>query len=263
MKYFFFDIDGTLTDIHTGEMVPSALETLRKLEAKGHFVAIATGRAYYKSIDAAKKAGIVNMVANGGAALVIDNELVRNAPIDREKALKIIHEAQEKGFGLLVAFDDSTKVLMNDHLFLDQVGERQEPTEYIYDPDANYDDLEKIYKVYVAISPEQEEQLTTKDLLGHIRFAPPYLTYQHDEKDQGILDMVAYLKGDIHDVVVFGDGENDMVMFRPEWTNIAMGNGFPALLEMADYVTDAAEDDGIKHACEHFGWIEKETQDPS
>ena len=45
MKYFFFDIDGTLTDIHTGKLVESGLETLRKLEAKGHFVAIATGRA--------------------------------------------------------------------------------------------------------------------------------------------------------------------------------------------------------------------------
>ena len=47
MKYFFFDIDGTLTNIHTGELVQSGLETLRKLEAEGHFVAIATGRAYY------------------------------------------------------------------------------------------------------------------------------------------------------------------------------------------------------------------------
>ena len=30
-KYFFFDIDGTLTDIQTGIPVPSALETIKKL----------------------------------------------------------------------------------------------------------------------------------------------------------------------------------------------------------------------------------------
>ncbi len=29
-KYFFFDIDGTLTDIKTGIPVPSALETIKK-----------------------------------------------------------------------------------------------------------------------------------------------------------------------------------------------------------------------------------------
>ncbi|MBR3006637.1 MAG: HAD hydrolase family protein, partial [Erysipelotrichaceae bacterium] len=46
MKYFFFDIDGTLTNIHTGELVQSGLDTIRELEARGNFVAIATGRAY-------------------------------------------------------------------------------------------------------------------------------------------------------------------------------------------------------------------------
>ena len=33
-KYFFFDIDGTLTDIQTGIPVPSALETNKKLQDK-------------------------------------------------------------------------------------------------------------------------------------------------------------------------------------------------------------------------------------
>ena len=48
-KYFFFDIDGTLTDRSTGKIVPSAREALDRLEAIGHFVAIATGRAHYKA----------------------------------------------------------------------------------------------------------------------------------------------------------------------------------------------------------------------
>ncbi|MBQ3272266.1 MAG: HAD hydrolase family protein, partial [Solobacterium sp.] len=65
-RYFFFDIDGTLTDLKTGAFVPSGLQTIRELEAQGHFVAIATGRACYKTIPAAKAAGIHNYVANGG-----------------------------------------------------------------------------------------------------------------------------------------------------------------------------------------------------
>ena len=48
-KYLFFDIDGTLTDRSTGEIVPSAREALTRLEENGHFVAIATGRAHYKA----------------------------------------------------------------------------------------------------------------------------------------------------------------------------------------------------------------------
>ena len=254
-KYFFFDIDGTLTNIHTGQLVPSGLETLRQLEANGHFVAIATGRAYYKTIKAAADAGIRNFVANGGAALVIDDKLIKNSPLDREKALTIIHEADDLGYGILVAVNDSTDVVMRDRRFLEQFGERREPTNYIYRPDIQYDDLEDIYKIYISIPQKEEYRMKNLDLLGHIRMGADYFWYQHDEKDQGIRDMMEYLGADLKDVVVFGDGENDMVMFRKEWTSIAMGNGDPRLLAIADYVTDAAEDDGIRNACLHYGWI--------
>ena len=45
-KYFFFDIDGTLTNLETRELVLSALKTIEHLKKAGHFVAIASGRAY-------------------------------------------------------------------------------------------------------------------------------------------------------------------------------------------------------------------------
>ena len=38
-----------MTDRSTGKIVPSAREALDRLEANGHFVAIATGRAHYKA----------------------------------------------------------------------------------------------------------------------------------------------------------------------------------------------------------------------
>ncbi len=255
MKYFFFDIDGTLTNIHTGQLVQSGLDTLRELEQRGHFVAICTGRAYYKTMAIAQKTEIHNFVANGGAALIVNDRLVKNSPLDREKALTIIHELDDLGYGILVAPNDSTDVLMKDHRFLEQFGERKEATNYIYDPDLDFDQIQDIYKFYVSMPEKDEHLLKSRDLLGHIRMGDDYFWYQHDRKDQGIIDMMGYLKGDLKDVVVFGDGENDMVMFRKEWTSIAMGNGYPDLLKIADYVTDAAENDGIRNACIHFGWI--------
>ena len=49
-KYFFFDIDGTLTNSNPGGIIlPSTFETLDKLRKNGHFVAIATGRAHWMS----------------------------------------------------------------------------------------------------------------------------------------------------------------------------------------------------------------------
>ena len=86
-KYFFFDIDGTLTDRATGLIVPSALEALEKLRAAGHFVAINTGRAHYKARKFFDQHGFDNMVCNGGMGIVINKELVENRSLDFEKAL--------------------------------------------------------------------------------------------------------------------------------------------------------------------------------
>ncbi|MBQ1319760.1 MAG: HAD hydrolase family protein [Solobacterium sp.] len=257
-RYFFFDIDGTLTDLRTGVFVPSGLQTIRELEAQGHFVAIATGRACYKTIPAARTAGIHNYVANGGAALILNDEIIRNSPLDRDKALMIIHEADALGYGILIAPGDSTDVLMRDSRFLDQAGERQEPTNYILQPDLSFDTVPAIYKFYLSVPEGEENRIASRDLLGHIRMDKPYFWYQHDDKDRGIRDMLAYLGADPADAVVFGDGENDMVMFGQEWLSIAMGGGYPALLAMADYVTDPAPLDGIRKACRHFGWIPAE-----
>lgn len=43
-RYFFFDIDGTLTTPLTADYPDSAREAVRRLQEKGNFVAIASGR---------------------------------------------------------------------------------------------------------------------------------------------------------------------------------------------------------------------------
>ena len=59
------------------------------------------------------------------------------------------------------------------------------------------------------------------------------------EKDKGIKAMMDMLDAPYEDVVVFGDGLNDVSMFIPEWTSIAMGNAREVLKQRADYVTAA------------------------
>lgn len=254
-KYFFFDIDGTLTDRRTREVVPSALRTLKALRENGHFAAIATGRAHYKARGFMESVGLHDMVCSGGGALVIDDQLVENTSLPLPLAKALLHQAEALGYGILLMLDDSIRVFSKDRRFIEQVGERREPTEYIVDPQLDYDALSAIYKIYVSISREEEPRLTLTNTLGHLRFVEDYLMFQYDAKDQGILRMMAYLKGPIEDVVVFGDDHNDLVMFDPRWTSIAMGNACDALKEKATYVTAANVEDGIEKACRHFGWI--------
>ena len=60
----------------------------------------------------------------------------------------------------------------------------------------------------------------------------------------------------LSDVVVFGDGTNDVSMFRPEWTSVAMGNAIPTLKAKADLVTTDVDHDGIWNACVKLGLID-------
>ncbi len=254
-KYIFFDIDGTLTDRSTGEVVPSALQALKELEANGHFVSIATGRAHYKARPFLESVGLHHMVCGGGGALVYDDQLVENRPLDLEKAKAIAKQAMDLGYGVLFMLDDSIDVYTKDERFVQQCGPRQEPTNYIVKEDLDVDSLDAIYKMYISIPQEKEDELTLRDTLGSLRFVPEYLMFQYDQKHQGILDMLGLVNGNAEDVVVFGDDTNDLVMFDPRWTSIAMGNACEALKQKASYVTDKNVDDGIYNACKKFGWI--------
>ncbi len=256
-KYFFFDIDGTLTDDRTHRIVPSALETLHKLEAEGHFVSIASGRAHYKTVAFTDSIGINNIVCCGGGCLVIDGKVIDNIPIPIENAKRICQLADENNMGYVLMLNDSDEVYMKDYRFLEQAGLRKELTTYRYDPLLDPQKLDIIYKIYLAVEKDEEEKYPWIQSQGHLRMGPHYVVFQHDAKKEGILRMMKHLGGPLKDVVVFGDAVNDLVMFDPQWTSIAMGNGMQELKDKATYVTTANVDDGIRNACLHFGWIKE------
>lgn len=254
-KYFFFDIDGTLTDRATGQIVPSAKTALKRLSDAGHFVAINTGRAHYKARPFFEANGFANMVCSGGHGLVIDGKLVENPPLDYAAAKTLYDETIAAGYGVLVAEDDSIDVYARDFAFLEQMGERLEPTRYIIE--AHYEPTRDIYKMYLALPRGEENNLPHLNHpdLGHLRFDGDYMVIQPDEKRAGLLRMLERVGGAPEDVVVFGDDTNDFDMFTPPFTRVAMGNAHPQLKAMADIIAPANVDDGIYRVCEAQGWF--------
>lgn len=256
-KYFFFDIDGTLTDEKTKQVVPSALWTLHALMRAGHFVALASGRAHYKAIGFMREIGLSHMVCNGGVGLVINDILVENKPLDYPQALALYRKAKQFGYGVVAMLDDSIKVFSDDNLFMQQCGGRKEPTEYIIDKDFDSSKVDQIYKLYISVPIEKEAEFMADSQLGSLRYEKEYLMIQYDCKKDGIIEMMNHIHGDLKDVVVFGNDTNDLAMFDPRWTNIAMGNACEALKQQATYVCLDNVDDGIYHACRQFGWIDE------
>lgn len=77
------------------------------------------------------------------------------------------------------------------------------------------------------------------------------------DKGAGIEKLMDMMGADPKDAVVFGDGLNDITMFRKPFFGVAMGNARPVIKERADYITDDNDKGGILKACRKFGWITK------
>ncbi len=254
-KYFFFDIDGTLTlPSGDGTSVPeSTRRTVDALRERGHFVSIATGRSYAKAVDVMRSLGFENMVSDGGHGVTIDGELLGIDPLDRDLCIRLVRECEAKGFAWGIQPDNSDTRLVPDGRFMELTNDRYMRTRVVEGLDP--EDYEQIFKVYVACRDGEEEPLETLDELPWCRFMEEYIFVEPADKARGIRRIVSHLGGDVANVVVFGDERNDLSMFCPEWTCVAMGNAVPELKERADYVTESVWDDGISKACEHFGWI--------
>ena len=188
-----------------------------------------------------------------GKGITIDDELIKIKPLDRDACIALIDECKEKGFAWGFTPDDSRRRLIPDERFLEETHDEYMESVIVEGLDPR--DYEEFYKVYVACSYPDENKLESLSRLPWCRYHDEYFFVEPTDKSVGIVRMMDHLKAPLSDAVVFGDGLNDLTMFRPEWTSIAMGNGADEIKEKATYVTDSAEDDGIYNACRHFEWI--------
>lgn len=255
-RFIFFDIDGTLAVGTPGnQYVPdSAREAVRRLEAAGHFVAIATGRSHVMAVDTMHELGFHNMVSDGGYGVTVDDELLGITPLPREEVIALIDECREKDFIWGIQVDDSKTRLVPDGRFMDFTHDIYMGTRVV--PGLEPRDYPDLYKAYVACLAPREQELDALRRLPWCRFHKEFLFIEPADKAFGIKKIVDRFGGDYADVVVFGDEKNDYSMFLPEWTCVAMGNAIPGLKERATYVTADAADDGIYKACEHLGLFE-------
>ncbi len=257
-KIFFFDIDGTLTDDRNHKIVPSAKEAICLLQKAGHFVALATGRFHYKTVSVAKELGIKHFVCSGGACLVLNDQIIKNEVLDLTKVTTYLKNAEKNNLGYLLLREDNDSVDMKDFKFLEQAGLRKELTTYHYRPDLDVYALKDIYKIYLALKKEDENKYPWLKLLGHLRMTDNYIVVQHDKKDEGIRELLQIINAQAKQVVVFGDGDNDQVMFQKQYFKVAMANGSKSLQKMADYVCEKSYEDGIYKTCLKFNWFKKE-----
>ena len=143
-KYIFFDIDGTLTDANPGgKILESTYRTLDQLKANGHFVAIATGRAQYMAMDAAKEAHIDCLVTDGGNGITLHNELQYIKPIDFVQANHVIDQCIERRLPFAVALGNEAVLYTNQS---DQKNQKL-PVKLVVDESIDFHQVKQILNI--------------------------------------------------------------------------------------------------------------------
>ena len=75
------------------------------------------------------------------------------------------------------------------------------------------------------------------------------------DKVNAVHALLEYLNADMKDTLAFGDAESDAKMVQNCAIGVAMGNAESGLKEVADYITDVVEHDGLFNAFKHFSLI--------
>ncbi|WAW15583.1 HAD-IIB family hydrolase [Peptostreptococcus equinus] len=256
-KYFFFDIDGTIA-VGVPRIIPeSTAKTLKKLKENGHFVSLATGRMHIMTTEFCEELGIENLVTDGGNGIVLDGK-VEILPLEQDMVKKLINEFEEKDIPWAISLANERLWHTKDERFPNAMNKIIKLKGYMETKivdNLNINDSDKIYKAFAYLPESEEYKINALKNSPYTRYGADYIIIEPDDKSKGIRKIMEKLNIKDEDVVVFGDNTNDIKMFRPEWTSIAMGNAHPKLKEIADFVTKDADDDGIEYACKHFGWI--------
>lgn len=252
--YCFFDYDGTLRSRETDSVPASALRALDRLRENGHFVALATGRLQADTLEMGRPLGIDSFVGDGGNSVTIDGELVSIEGLDPEPTRSLVHQLDAEGWAWAVNHENARTCLTRDERYASRLSHLY--YQPIIVPGLDIDELNPIYKVFIPCKPGDEKKL---DLSGvtWARYSDEMIYIEPTDKSRGIRKMMELLDAPLDEVIVFGDGTNDIDMFQPEWTSVAMGNAVDELKSLATLVTTGVNDNGIWNACVKLNLIEE------
>lgn len=263
IKIVFFDIDDTLRLKTTGYMPQSIQQVFKSLKEKGILTGIATGRTPY---------GLVPEIKNLQPDFFV---MINGAYVEDAKGKNIYHQPMSQE--LIESVIDWTKEIGIEYGMLgSQKGTLSRRTDRISQVmDLIYEDLDtnplfyKENEVYQLLTFEKdgEEAILPSHLQSDLRSIrwdaiSSDIVLKQSSKALGVAKVVEKLGLKPENVLVFGDGLNDIELFDYAGISIAMGHSHPELQKYADYITKKVEEDGIFDALEKLGMVEKEKYFP-
>lgn len=266
-KVIFLDVDGTLCG-RDGSVPTSARNAINSARENGHRIFLCTGRSKPELIDDILEVSVDGTICAGGGYIQVGDKVLFHQVMNPEDVKEAIEYFNKNGVGYYLESNDGfmtsdnciskiielatdgqnetekQKTICEIQWFID-VLEKKSIT------DTEYKNVNKIVFINNTVEyKEIEEKFSSK-------FFPYRATVYMLGNESGelaikgcnkytsikILEEKLNIKNE--DTIAFGDSYNDIDMFNAVNYSVAMANAPKELKEIADEITNLAEDDGI------------------
>ncbi len=254
----FFDIDGTLLDFNK-QIPASTKQAIADLRARGHEVAIATGRAPFMFEKIRKELDIDTYVSYNGQYVVLRGEVIYRNPLNADALVALTETAIQNDNPIVyMDADDMRANVPEEHEYITtSISTLQVDKFPTYDP-AYYQEREMYQCLLFCLEgAEQQYEASFKDF-DFIRWHPMSVDVlpAGGSKAHGIAKITEKLGFPAERQYAFGDGLNDVEMLKQIYHSVAMGNAEPEAKAVARYVTNPVDEDGIVHGLRMVGLLD-------
>ena len=260
IKAVFFDVDGTLVSFKTHRVPQSTLEAIKKLQAKGIKVFVATGR-HPSSLTEGNNVHEIDfdgfVTLNGQYCFTKDRKVIYENNICREDIVALLEFLKENRFPCAFVEDRDTYMNYIDDVVVNLLKRVNVPLPPIEDIERAKDG--KVFQLnpYIPVEFEAEVMKVLPNCEA-TRWSPTFIDVipAGGGKHVAIQKIMEYYGYKKDEIMAFGDGGNDKTMLMTAGIGIAMGNANEDVKEIADYVTTSVDNDGVLNALKHFNVIE-------
>jgi Cof subfamily protein (haloacid dehalogenase superfamily) len=252
IKILAIDMDGTLLDPQS-KISTENKRAIQKCMDRGIKVSIVTGQnlQYARNIIESLGLSSPHVLANG--ALIVNEKLekIHCSLIDPISYRKIVSFCRGKSLQLRVCTADGALVFDNSPLGIST------DKENVIKDDLLAEHIANNVLLCTVKTPDGIVKINTEDISKDLKIRNAGLYYinifnRKAGKTSGLKKILSYLDLSSHELMVVGDGENDIGMIKMAKIGVAMGNALPEIKKYADHVTLDNENNGLSVAIERF-----------
>ena len=270
IKLILLDLDGTLltTDKKISARNYAALE---QAAAKGIYIVPCTGRFFAGIPEDIRNLPFLHYAITINGAEIYDaraDRSIHSALISCQRAgeifsaldsLPVIYDCFQDGWGWMdqTFYDQADLYEMGEVLavyirkmrtpvenFKQTIKERNRGVQKIQ---MFYRDMELHRRMLQELKQWFPDLVVTTSLTNNIELN------SHDaHKGNALLELCRHLNIAPSETMAFGDGLNDLTMLKTAGIGVAMGNAAQEVKDVADFVTDTNDNDGVAQSVMHF-----------